>query len=678
MNAKSKPRTKNSATGSKGRSAAARKEAYERVGQVAVLGMDEPWQCAMYCPEGIDDFTTPAASVFDLDDGEIALLHVEVVGVPTARYRPFPHVAFQALDPSGASFVGQLNGDTKKWIERIKIGDQFHAEVKVRRTGSGCFVTVRDFVEPAWVGKVRPRYIRPQGCRLDPAAIRGGIWRNLKVGIPAAADRLRTLLAPYGRIETLLGKVASPGWTVEGLLNQVHRPQDADTWHHANETLMDLVALAELMRTSGAGQGGKARPIRLATMRQRIAETGRSLTDDQVRAMREIAGDLIRAVPMRRLLSGDVGTGKSMPAQLIARCVADAGGRVAIMLPNATLATQFHREFVGLFADDPPALVTTDTAELDAAACSILIGTTALLHREVGEMSLVIIDEQHRFSVHQREALAGPNTHLLEMTATCIPRSQALVALGRLDVSHLHTPFRPKTIHTALYESQHDARRFFADIDAFLKANGRILVVYPKRHPDDPELPGEEGAGRKARTEDKHTVTGALPLWTSRYGDDVAAITSDHETAEKEATLARFRAGDLRVMLTTTVVEIGLNLENLYRIVIMDPTRYGLNTLHQLRGRVARHGGVGYCDLYAVNQLKPEQRDRLDYFCATSDGFALAEFDLRRRGAGDLGGESRHQSGADRRTLFGAALTMERYEAVLPIYESWRDAGKRQ
>ena len=365
-----------------------------------------------------------------------------------------------------------------------------------------------------------------------------------------------------------------------------------------------------------------------------------TLTRAQRRVRDEIAADLARRVPMARLLQGDVGSGKTAVAALAVAMVTAAGRQVAIMAPTELLAEQ-HERTLGRYlapAGAPPSLLvgSTPAAErrkvLDGLATGtveVAIGTHALFQDEVRyrDLGLVIVDEQHRFGVVQRSALAakGEHPHLLVMTATPIPRSLALTVYGDLDLSIIdelppgrrpvRTERRPESARSKIFEF---LRREIAE-------GGRVFVVYPLIDANE-EIPAA------ALADNEEEVRRLLP------GAAIGTVHGRLSRVEREAVTAKFREGGIQVLLATTVVEVGVDVPEATVMVVESAQRFGLSQLHQLRGRVGRGSRQAWCILLTDERPGEPARQRLDVICRSQDGFEIAEADLEQRGPGELVG----------------------------------------
>jgi ATP-dependent DNA helicase RecG len=398
-------------------------------------------------------------------------------------------------------------------------------------------------------------------------------------------------------------------------------------------------------------------------------------TPAQERAVRTLYVDLGSAIPMQRLLQGDVGTGKTAVAFAAALMVARTGGQSLLMAPTEVLAEQHGRTLAawgskaglrvgvlhaGLAAHERRRVL----GAVAAGAIDLLVGTHALLEQglRVSRLALAIVDEQHRFGVRQRAALrraggwipdekTGMVPHLLVLSATPIPRSLALTAYGDLDLVTLdESPPGRQIVATHLCVGEAARREALTAVKAAVAAGGQGFVVCPAI------VEQEQGrSGRRASVLSRFRELGPL-LAPAR----VALLHGRMPSDKQQEVVAAFRAGKLDVLVATTVLEVGVDVPRASIVAIEDAERFGLAQLHQLRGRVGRAGQAASCFLLTGAQ-DPEILDRLAFVAATSDGFRIAEEDLRRRGPGEIYGESQTGlSGLWLRDPSGAAALIER------------------
>ncbi|MGE5279894.1 MAG: ATP-dependent DNA helicase RecG [Deltaproteobacteria bacterium] len=376
------------------------------------------------------------------------------------------------------------------------------------------------------------------------------------------------------------------------------------------------------------------------------------LTGAQTRVLEEIAADMAAASPMQRLLQGDVGSGKTVVALLAASVAAANGAQTAFLVPTEILAQQHFEKIRNLIGSGPKSqvsgrrikisLLTSGRTpkekarvreEVAAGGADIIVGTHALLEEGVAfhRLGLVIIDEQHKFGVSQRGALRhkGTDPDVLIMTATPIPRTLALTLYGDLDVSVIdEMPPGRGTVATELFPSQ--ARPcVYARVRQEVEAGRQAYFVCPVIDED----PRRELTSAKRIFRD----LGAGPLKGLRLG----LVHGRLEKEEQQDTMRRFRAGELDILVATTILEVGIDVANATVMVVEDADRFGLSQLHQMRGRVGRGSHAATCFLIA-DPATEEARRRLQALAAYADGFHVAEEDLRIRGPGEFFGERQH------------------------------------
>lgn len=342
-----------------------------------------------------------------------------------------------------------------------------------------------------------------------------------------------------------------------------------------------------------------------------------TLTNEQLAAIKDIQSDFAKERATKRLVVGDVGSGKTMV--ILASVMMARPHRAVLMAPTTLLANQLYEEALKYLPSVKTALVTNKTAKIDLQAYDFIIGTHALLYRELPDVTLVMIDEQHRFGTAQRNMLdklvssSDTRAHFLQFSATPIPRTQAMIQTAHIDVSLItSTPFI-KDITTKVIHKE-DFSSLLEHIKDEIKQDHQVLLVYPLVEESEAFL--------------YQSISEARAFWEKRFDNVYVTHGKDKE---KEKVLLDFRdKGD--ILIATTVVEVGISLPKLSSVIIVGAERLGLSTLHQLRGRVSRTGLKGYCHLFTYQ----EKSERLDQFCKTKSGFDIAELDLKFRKSGDL------------------------------------------
>ncbi len=368
------------------------------------------------------------------------------------------------------------------------------------------------------------------------------------------------------------------------------------------------------------------------------------LTNAQKRVLREIRGDVGSGRQMNRLLQGDVGSGKTIIALFSMLLAIDNGYQACMMAPTEILATQHYEkiskqlEHIGLRVEFLSG--STKTAkrkqlltDLQNGQVSILIGTHALIEDNVvfNKLGIVVIDEQHRFGVEQRAKLWRKSgaipPHILVMTATPIPRTLAMTLYGDLDVSVIdELPAGRKPIVTQHYYEK-DRLKMFGFLKQQIAEGRQVFIVYPLIQESEALDLLDLQAGYEA-------IERSFP--PPEYS--IGVVHGKMKAEEKDYTMNCFKKGQIQILLSTTVIEVGIDVPNATVMVIENAERFGLSQLHQLRGRVGRGGNQSYCILMSKYELSSEGRKRLNAMVETNDGFEIANFDLQLRGPGDLQG----------------------------------------
>ena len=412
----------------------------------------------------------------------------------------------------------------------------------------------------------------------------------------------------------------------------------------AFEELFQLLLASQLNKLDNAKLEGWHIPFDQKVVADFVQQLPFELTGARRRAAWEIIQDFEMQTPMNRLLQGDVGSGKTVVAGLAARQAAASGFQTALMAPTEILASQ-HAETlsgllqpfgvnVGLLTGSVKGVARKTLYEQIAnGSVDVVVGTHALIQETVHfhRLGFVVIDEQHRFGVKQRQELLTKSEHmphLLAMTATPIPRSLALTVYGELDVSILNErPKGRKPIETKIWSPNSQAQ-LYALIDKEITA-GRQAYVICSLIDDNPD------------NEIKSVQAEHVKLQNSIFKHrKIGLLHGKMKPDEKDDVMSRFASGELDILVSTTVVEVGVDVPNATAMIIENADRFGLSQLHQLRGRVGRSSHQSYCYLVMSDSSKPSQR--LKEIERSNDGFYLAEVDLKLRGPGEIYGRSQH------------------------------------
>ncbi len=562
-------------------------------------------------------------------------------------------VKFRAFDDSGDCEIVYINQDYVQ--STFPVGGIFRFFGKVERDGKRYRMT-SPVAEPLVEGKplppLHPVYPLTEGLSSKQ------ISQHMDMALALAAQGLEDPIPEQIRVREGL-------CTLSFALRSMHKPTDLASVEIAKRRLMFEELLLFGVGLRGARHTKEQIPAPACEnndLRAFLSLLPYELTEAQRRTVEQIRADMAKPYAMSRMVVGDVGCGKTVCAAAAAVIAVQSGRQAAIMVPTEILARQHYADLAPLFeqmgircAMLVGAMTPTQkkkvhaamSAEDEGARVQVVIGTQALLSEgvEFAAPGLVITDEQHRFGVGQRARLSDKNAHahLLCMSATPIPRSLALVMYGDLAVSRIDTmpPGRQRVDTFAVDQSYRDR------LDAFIRKNvdegGQVYVVCPaveEQESDEDLLLEEIGVAKESKPPLQAAVQYAEQLAARMQGYSVAFVHGKLKPREKDAVMNRFAAGEIDILVSTTVIEVGVNVPNACLMIVENAERFGLSQLHQLRGRVGRGKRKSYCVLVAgamhEREIGEVARRRLQTMKSTYDGFAIAEQDLAQRGPGDF------------------------------------------
>lgn len=624
------------------------------------IGVETAGDLLRYFPFRYEDYRG-LKPVIALRDGEMATVRVKIELLANKRSWRRRKTVTEALvsDKSGQLRVVWFN---QPFITKIlKTGDEVFLSGKVKTDIFG-----NQLVSPVYekVGAGQTKHT----ARLVPIyPLTGGL----------TSKQVRFLVS---QILSLAGR--TPEWLPLEILERfdlaplaealrgIHFPEDETDLRLSTERLKfdELFILqlrAELARRRRKSEKAPALAFREEEIKKFVSRLPFQLTRTQKISAWEILKDIAEPRPMNRLLSGDVGSGKTVVAAIAAYDAVLNGYQVVLMAPTEILARQHFQSFEKMFAGLPisvglrtrgqiilpgsaEATKKDFLAEIKSGELDIAIGTHALLSDEVKfkKLGLVVVDEQHRFGVEQRKAIKekGGQAHFLSMTATPIPRSLALMIYGDLDVSIIgEMPVGRKKILTRLVEPA-NREKAYDFIRQQIKKGRQAFVICPLIE----AKPENEEAGFQpinyAVASDKKTVMAEFEKLSKKIFPDLRLgyLHGRLKAEEKEKTMAKFRAGETDILVSTSVVEVGVDIPNASVMMVEGAERFGLAQLHQFRGRVGRSIHQSFCFLFSDSD-SPDVLERLKFFEKENDGFKLAEKDLENRGPGEVYGTA--QSG---------------------------------
>ena len=562
----------------------------------------------------------PERPIADLLAGEEAAIAGEVVRVSVRR--PSRRLAIvQARVADGSDEI------TAVWFNQAWLAEKLQPGTRVRLRGqlkrNEFAVRSYDLNGVSATADFAPVY--PASEEVPPKRLRTLVERAL----PYARDLPDALPAPLKVRERLPLRADA--------LVALHKPRSEEEGEEGRRRL----AFDELLVLQ-VGLA-RARSGREAAVANELGEPGEltaryrellpfELTEDQEQAIAEVDADLAQAAPMQRLLQGDVGSGKTVVALYALLRAVEAGRRGALMAPTETLAEQHFLTIEPLCERlGVRVALLTGSVKSDVEGAQIVVGTHALIQEgvELEELGVAVVDEQHRFGVEQRRALTeGRTPHVLHMTATPIPRTLALTVYGDLHVTEIAKPPASRKPIVTSWVTAERSSEAYTRLRKHLDAGRQAYVVCPLiEESETSQARAAEGEAERLRR---------VELKDYRVG----LLHGRLRPAERRELMGRFKAGELDVLVATTVIEVGVDVPNATIMIVQEADRFGLAQLHQLRGRVGRGAEQSYCLLISRQreELTDNAQERLQALVDSTDGFELAEKDLELRGEGQLMG----------------------------------------
>ena len=602
------------------------------------LGLHTLGDMLYYYPRRYDDYSQ-LKPIKDLFYGE----QITVIGtIQTVNTRPIRGGKASIVEVIISDGTGglRLSFFNQPWLaNRFKMGDAISVSGKIDQYLGRLVMNGPDWesvdVENLHTNRIVPIY--PLTERVTQKWLRGLMKQVVEYWAPAVADALPQSVRSSARLVPL----------GEALL-QVHFPDSQEKLRAARERLaFDEIFYLQMgvLRQKRDWKSVEAKRFSISDewLGARLTSLPFALTSAQQNALKDIRADFESGRPMNRLLQGDVGSGKTVVAALAAGMITSNDSQAAIMAPTSILAEQHYSSFSRLLAgengilqegqirllvgDTPEAEKDVIRAGLAEGSVKIVIGTHAIIEEPVAfqDLQFAVIDEQHRFGVEQRAALRtkGTNPHLLVMTATPIPRSLALTLYGDLDLSIMdEMPAGRQPVNTYVLRPQ-ERERAFTLLRGQIKDGKQAFIIYPL-------IEESEKIEARAAVDDYETLSKEV------FPDlKMGLLHGRMRPDEKDETMLKFRDKKYNILVSTTVVEVGVDVPNATVMLIEGADRFGLAQLHQLRGRVGRGSDQSYCLLIPTHEDATEN-ERLRAMADSNDGFVLAERDLQQRGPGEF------------------------------------------
>ena len=534
----------------------------------------------------------------------------------------------------------------------VKPGDSVWIRAKVVLVNGYYYLNSAEWVDETTVGTIVPVYPGKLGV-VAATTITTAVQTALKERQSVFDASLAIREAFGGMDEADIIRLAGCGGSLPVVLNQLHAPTDMTMAEWAMKSARKLAVAFIRWAADKAG----ARPMAMKSiiriggnqMRQLVTRLPYALTEgegSQAEAVRAVIRALSEPYPMNALISADVGVGKTVCYGLVAAASQQQGFKVAILIPNTVLVDQVVQELRNFFPAVPIAQVADGVSELpDWNRNPILVGTSKLFRmteKMKWQPDLLVIDEPQKMDEAQRNRLRALHTNVIETTATPQPRSMAMLLHGGKQLIQVSKQHANKTISTKIYDRSHKLA-MFARIKERVAMGDQAAIVYPR-----------VAASSEA---DWKSVISAGAMWERLFPGQVAVLHGKMDEIEKTATLRRIKSDRIPIIITSSIIEVGVTIENLRILMVVNAERYGVFTLHQFRGRLARLGGEGEFLMYLPDEVEEETLERIQLLETTTNGFELAERDMSIRGYGDLADADGAQSGKTT-TLFRSLSLM--------------------
>ncbi|HFI0257090.1 TPA: ATP-dependent DNA helicase RecG [Streptococcus suis] len=597
------------------------------VEKLQMLGLRTVEDVLLYYPFRYEDFASKSA--LDLLEGEKAVIVGKVLTPANVQYYGFKRNRLRFSIKQGELVISVSFFNQPYLADKIKLGQEIAIwgkwdKAKASLTGMKILANISEELQPIY--HVAQGISQASLVKLIRTVVDAGYLDLLEENLP------ESLLKQYRLLDR------------KSAVYAMHFPKDLNHYQQAlrrikfEELLYFQLNLQDLKAANREDGSGLRIDYQESAIATKVAELPFTLTEAQESALDEILKDMASGGHMNRLLQGDVGAGKTVVAGLAMYAAYTAGMQSAIMVPTEILAEQHFESLCQLFPDLSIALLTGSIKAssrkvvlkaIESGEIDMIVGTHALIQEAVAyhRLGLVVTDEQHRFGVKQRRMLRekGENPDVLMMTATPIPRTLAITAFGEMDVSIINQlPAGRKPIITRWVKHE-QVPTVLAWLDKELGKGAQVYVISPLIE--------------ESETLDVKNAIDLKDDLVQYFGNraNIALLHGRMNSDEKDAIMQDFKVGKTDILVSTTVIEVGVNVPNATIIIVMDADRFGLSQLHQLRGRVGRGNKQSYAVLVA-NPKTDSGKDRMKIMTETTDGFVLAEEDLKMRGSGEIFG----------------------------------------
>lgn len=636
------------------------------LGRLKYAGLEECWQVPLYLPTGfmdcrnvIEDF-----SLINLSNNEVVFIG-KYIGDFQTEWRPgrnggkrVPYNKGSISDFSNRKVSFSFFGESKTFKAALESSpERVIIKATVSHVNGRIYLNEPILLEEHFLNKLVPIYPGVSG-RLSSDNARKLIFELLPDSLDVASEHLREILNAVISKQKVREVLQCPLMTLKDILYKAHYPdteEEAFTAHKVLERVAAIISVYHLRIATKLPEIPRM-SIQCLSWKGLLKSIPFGLTEEQESGIEHLVNAFSKPYTSTTLINGDVGMGKSIIYQVAVVAACKAGARVAILLPNERLALQAYEELVSMWPEVPVLLVGKKTQK-DLTNQNILVGTTALLFREIGHLDICVVDEQHRFSVEQRRFLANDKTHLIELSATPIPRTQAMLSYGSVNVIKLTKRHCVQDINTYIVNRE-SAKKMVQHVKELVNSGSSLLIVCPRK---------EQKIDLDDDVHPMPSVQEVAVKWEKLFPGKVRIMHSDTPDAEAKQSLDDIKEGRASVMVSTTVLEVGLTINGLRGLIVVHAERFGVAQLHQLRGRLSRHGGYGVCYLYIPLPIKENTMSRLSAVAATNDGLKLSELDMKLRGFGDVSLKGAKQHGSADSVIFNKVVSIDLLQEMIEL-----------
>lgn len=632
------------------------------------IGISTPEDLLHLTPIGYQDWRT-VSGIADARSGDIVTIRAKIENMKPVFGKRKRFVTGTLSDDTGSITVYWFNG--LQYLKQLTIGETYYWHGQARE-----YKERLCFTHPAYE-KIDNK--NPRVGHLVPVypSMRGYTSYSIRSLWEKHAHTMQTAIPYSKKISSIFSKNAIPQYaSIYEWLYAFHFPESEIDVHEAQlfKTIVEIIARESALREQTESRIASAYSISNAEYEKLINGFPFELTTDQKNAIEEIRSELSATKPMRRLLQGDVGSGKTAVAAAAASIVCANGHDVVFLAPTKILARQHFETIKKLWSNHNHGNIILKTGtEIEEhltndSLGTMFIGTTTLIKKQPSEdIGLSIVDEQHRFGVEQRAHIERMSGHFMSLTATPIPRTVALLALGHVRHGVLsEKPGNRKPVITKCITSQSEEYKTWEFCKQKIASGNRIYIVCPAI--EQTETEGVEVEYASVKSMYTYAKKNIFPKIS------VGLLHGSMKKSEQEKAMKEFADGTTSVLFATTMIEVGIDVPEATVMVIMSAERFGLATLHQLRGRVGRSDEQSVCILRPTRPAS-EIPERLQKLIDTDNGFELAEYDYRQRGAGSIFGTV--QSGIVQEFSFPKLMTKENVECAEHMVDLLESAGTK-